>query len=131
MYRGDVSYSAACNGNFQHLAAKGAKMAVYEVARECYVDAGSPLFGCRPFLFAHDEIGMEIPYDAIGPKAAHEALARLEQIMVDAMKFWCPDVPIGVSGAMARRWFKGAEAVTQKGIVVPCKPEGRGWVADL
>jgi len=131
MCRGDVPYAAACNGEFQHLAAKGAKDSTYEVARECYVDAGSPLFGCRPFLFAHDEIGMEIPYDAIGPKAAHEAMVRLEQIMVKCMKHWCPDVPIAASGAMARKWHKGADAVYVDGLMVPSKPEGKGWVADL
>ncbi|KKL26853.1 hypothetical protein LCGC14_2391080, partial [marine sediment metagenome] len=141
MYRGNVSYTAGCNSPFQHLAAKGAKMSVYEVARECYVDAGSPLFSCRPFLFAHDEIGMEIPYDAIGPKAAHEAMVRLEQIMVECMKHWCPDVPIAASGFMARRWYKGADPVYQKGIMVPSKPvvigkDAKGydiieWQADL
>lgn len=131
MVRGNVRYTAACNSSFQHLAAKGAKRALWQVSYECYCDAGSPLYGCRPWLFAHDEIGMEVPYDAFGPKHAHEAAVRLEQVMVEAMKYWCPDVPIAASSAMTRRWYKGADAVYRNGIMVPCKPQGRDWVADL
>lgn len=130
MVRGDVPYTATCNGFFQHLAAIGAKKALYEVARECYVDRGSPLFGCRPWLFAHDEIGMEIPYKDIGPRKAHEAAERLQQVMIECMSFWCPDVPIGATVAMTRRWYKGAKPIQQGGILVPCRPQGKGWVAD-
>jgi hypothetical protein len=131
MVRGNVPYTATCNGFFQHLAAMGAKKAVYDVAKECYCDAGSPLFGCRPWLFAHDEIGMEIPYEAIGPRRAHEAAMRLQEVMVKAMKYWCPDVPIAATVSMTRRWHKGAKPITQNGILVPCRPEGKKWVADL
>ena len=128
--RGNVPYTAVCNGFFQHLAAKGAKEACYEVARECYVDAGSPLYGSRPWLFAHDEIGIEIPYEAIGPRKAHEAAVRLQQVMIESMVKWVPDVPIGASIAMTRRWHKGAEKVVKNGIIVPVKPEGKSWVPD-
>jgi DNA polymerase I-like protein with 3'-5' exonuclease and polymerase domains len=130
MVRGNVSYSAACNGNFQHLAARGAKDALYAVVKECYCDAGSPLFGCRPWLFAHDEIGMEIPVAAVGPKRAHEAAMRLQQIMIDVMRTWCPDVPISATVAMSRRWYKGAKPVFKSGLLVPTRRDGEKWVAD-
>lgn len=131
MVRGKVNYTATCNGFFQHLAAMGAKKALYDVVRECYVDSGSPLYGCRPWLFAHDEIGMEIPYDGIGPQRAHDAAMRLKEVMIASMSFWCPDVPVQASLAMTRRWYKGAKDVYNKGLLVPCKPEGRNWVIDL
>lgn len=130
LVRGDVRYTAVCNGFFQHLAAMGAKKAVYDVVKECYCDAGSPLFGCRPWLFAHDEIGMEIPYEAIGPRKAHEAAMRLQEVMVKAMEYWCPDVPIAATVVMARRWYKGVDPVYENSILIPGKPEGKKWVSD-
>lgn len=134
MFRGGVGYTQACNGFFQHIAAMGAKTALYQTAKECYNDAGSPLYGCRPWLFAHDEIGMEVPIAAIGPKRTHEAAMRLQQVMIESMKIWCPDVPIGASPAMTRNWWKGAKPVYQNGVMVPSKPEKRGdkkvWVHD-
>ena len=133
--RGRVRYTAVCNGFFQHRAAKGAKRALYLVVKECYVDGGSPLFGCRPWLFAHDEIGMEVPYLAFGPQRSHQAVMRLQELMVQAMKFWCPDVAIGATAAMARRWYKGAKTIIKDGYMVPSKPIKKGkkteWVADL
>jgi DNA polymerase I len=121
--RGDVPYTAICNGFFQHLAARGAKDSCYDVAKECYVETSSPLFGCRPWLFAHDEIGMEIPYEAFGPKRTHEAAMRLQQVMIGTMKRWVPGVPIGATVAMTRRWYKGADPLVEKGLLVPVRPE--------
>jgi len=123
MVRGDVPYTAVCNGFFQHLAARGAKDSLYQVSKECYCDGGSPLYGCRPWLFAHDEIGLEIPYMAFGPKRTHEAAMRLQQVMIDVMKRWCPDVPIGATVALTRRWYKGAPPLFDKnGILIPTRP---------
>lgn len=130
LIRGRVGYTQVCNGFFQHRAAMGAKAAVYETARECYTDRTSPLWNCRPWLFAHDEIGMEVP---IGdPKDMHAAAKRLEEVMVEQMSIWCPDVPIGASGFMSRRWVKGGKPVyNAQGFMVPSKAEGKKWVADL
>lgn len=136
--RGRVRYTAVCNGFFQHLAAKGAKAALVQTVWECYCDAGSPLYGCRPWLFCHDEIGIEIPYRAFGPKRAHEALVRLEEVMEWKMSEWIPDVPIGASSAMAFRWYKGAKAIRAKGIIMPVRAEiytsggkkRKKWVID-
>lgn len=130
LVRGDVNYTATCNGFFQHLAAMGAKAALYQVSKECYTDAGSPLFGCRPWLFAHDEIGMEIPYEALGPRRSHAAAMRLQEVMIEQMRIWVPSVPIGATVAMTGRWYKGAEPLFVDGLLVPVKPRGREWVTD-
>jgi hypothetical protein len=136
LLRGDVRYTAVCNGYFQHLAAMGAKKALFEVAYACYAKPESPLYGCRPWLFAHDEIGLEIPFDGsdIGRKKASNAMAELRKIMIQCMEHYCPDVPIGATGAMAFNWLKGAEPVYRdidgEKTLVPCKKEGRDWIED-
>lgn len=119
MLRGDVMYTAICNGNFQHLAAIGAKQALVGVTKECYLP-GTPLHGCRPIIFLHDEIGIEVPYSG---ERAHLAAQRLKTVMIESMQQWIPDVPITCEPAMMRRWYKGAEPVYQNGILVPCRPE--------
>ena len=125
MVRGRVRYTAICNGFFQHLAAMGAKEAGYEVARECYTGftaAGEPsaLYGCRPWLFAHDEIGAENPYTG---KRASDAAYRMEALMEEIMQKWCPDVPIKASSVIHRRWYKGGKAFKVNGVLLPSKPE--------
>lgn len=136
LVRGRVRYTAVCNGFFQHLAAMGAKEALYEVTRECYVGtmrSGKPsaLYGCRPWLFAHDEIGMENPYSG---ERGSEASFRLQTVMEEVMQRWCPDVPISAGVVKCRRWYKGAKAVVRDGILVPSRPEkidGKTrWVED-
>jgi DNA polymerase I len=129
MPRGKVRYTAAANHYFQHLAAIGAKDALYHVSRECYTDRMSPLYGSRPVFFLHDEIGMETPYH--DPKRASDAAARLSEIMVERMRIWCPDVPIEAGPVMMRRWFKGAEAVYVDRMLVPSRLDGKKWVADV
>ncbi len=131
LVRGDVNFTAVANGAFQHLAAMGAKSAVYQVSKECYIEKGSPLYGSRPVIFAHDEIIMEIPTHIIGRKAAHESAMRLQQVMIEQMVKWVPDVPIGATVTMMLRWRKGAKAVFENGLLVPSKKEGKKWVADV
>ena len=53
--RANVSFTEACNSYFQGLAADAAKAAGFLIARACYVDTSSPLFGSRPCNFVHDE----------------------------------------------------------------------------
>lgn len=111
MVRGRVPYTAVCNGYFQHLAAMIAKDALYMVQKECWAVPESPLYGTRPWLFAHDEIGAEIPTRWIGTARASAAAMRIKEIMVACARFWCPNVNIGATPAMSRRWIKGAEPV--------------------
>lgn len=103
-FRGGCNFTEACNTMFQGLAADGAKEALRLLARACYVDANSPLFGARPVAFIHDEILFELPEETAVP-AAHEA-ARL---MVQGMKKFVPDFHIGAEPALMLRWYKDAE----------------------
>lgn len=121
--RGGASFCAAANGFFQGLAADGAKEALWLVAKECYVDTTSPLFGCRPVFFIHDEIGIEIPERAWGRERSAAAAERLKDVMIEAMKKWIPDIPITSKPIMCRRWYKGAKPAKIGGTLVPSKPE--------
>ena len=136
--RGKVRYTAICNGFFQELAAYGAKMALWEVIKETIAVPSSPLYQCRGWLFNHDELGLEVPYYWWGMERSHEAAMRLKTVMIDQMKSCVPDVAIGASPVMAKRWQKG-DPVFLNGKLVPSRPEkyqedGKEktrWVADL
>ena len=142
MVRGQVKYTAVCNGFFQHLTAMGAKAALYDVSKECYVGTTpegkpSPLFGSRPVLFLHDEILIETPYH---PERASLAADRLALVMKTAMERWITDVPVKCSSVMMRRWLKGAKALRVDGLLVPTRPvdvvgtdgsKKTTWVADV
>ena len=104
--RGGTNYCAGCNTFFQGLAADGAKNAIWEVMKECYVDEESPLYGCRPVAFIHDELLVEVPE---GVEERTAAADRLAEVMVEAMKVYIPDVKIEAEPAAMRRWYKGAE----------------------
>ena len=144
--RGGASFCAAANGFFQGLAADGAKEALWLVAKECYLaGAGpdgkdSPLYGCRPVFFVHDEILCEVPERAWGRTRTSAAAERLAKVMVEAMtERWITDVPVNAVPTITRRLLKGAEQVRINGELVPCKPvkivkDGKKktqWVADL
>ena len=117
--RGGVGFTDCANGYVQGLAADGAKKALWEVARGCYVTKTSPLYGCRPVAFIHDEIGIEAP---IGQH--HEAAVELERVMNESMKWALPDVPSTSSPAVCERWYKGADAVLENGRYIPWRPKG-------
>jgi DNA polymerase I-like protein with 3'-5' exonuclease and polymerase domains len=117
--RGGVEFCAAANGFFQGLAADGAKRALTRVAREQYDSSmGSPLYGSRTILFAHDELVVEMP-EAI----AHEAAERLSVVMVESMREFVPDVIVEAPPALMRRWYKSAEPVYKDGRLVPWEPK--------
>lgn len=115
--RGGLQYSACANTFFQGRVADGAKLALWRVAHACYVDKSSCLYGSRIVLFLHDEIILECPEGKLD--ACGKELVRL---LVGAVQEVIPDIPI-TSGAVAmRRWWKGAKAVMQNGLLVPSKP---------
>ncbi len=138
--RGGASFCAAANGFFQGLVSDGAKEALWKVAKECYVTKTSPLYGCRPVFFVHDEILIEAPFSVWGAERTARAAERLTAVMIEAMaERWIPDIPITSKPVITRRLYKGAEPVKVDGVLVPSKPvkvEENGkkftrWVADL
>lgn len=126
---GDTRFTARANGYFQALATDGAQAAMWDVAKECYVDETSPLFGSRPVLFLHDELGLEVPEER-----GHECAMRLQEIMIRCMQPFVPDVRVQAQPVLMRRWFKGAEPVYVDGRLVPSRPVKEGkktkWVPD-
>lgn len=104
--RGGLNVSEGCNQPFQHQGGYGSKLALCMVSRECYVDRGTALFGCRPTVHAHDEIltGMAAPI-------AHLAAARQTVLMKAAMSIIVPDLEVPIEPALMRRWYKSAEPV--------------------
>jgi len=112
--RGFCRYTVAANTYFQGLAADASKLALWWVTRACHIDQSSPLYGCRPVIFLHDEIIMEAP-----EAYAHLAAPELERLMVKAMQLYVPDVPCRATAALMRRWAKGAEPAYIDGKLVP------------
>lgn len=99
--RGSIKFTEVCNTFFQGLAADGAKEALYEVTKKCYNDPESPLFGCRPVNFIHDEIIVEAPVDR-----AESSAKELVKVMVDTFNKWVPDVPCKADSKIMERWSK-------------------------
>lgn len=116
--RGRCGFTDGCNGYFQGLAADGGKAALFAVSAECFADPESPLFGCRPVAFIHDEILAEVH-----ESKAHECAMRIVEIMEREMSRFCPDVPVRAAPALCRRWYKNAEAVyNADGRLIPWEP---------
>lgn len=118
--RGDVGFCDGANTFFQGMTADGSKLAAYEAVKACMVKPHSPLFGSHVVNYVHDELIIESPEEG-----AHEAVMELQKIMVDSMSLLTPDIPPGVDGAIARRWYKGAEAVWENGRLVPWEPNAK------
>ena len=103
--RGKVGFTQACNTPFQGLASDGAKLALFNVAKECFSDKESALYGSRPVVFIHDEIIIETPvYNA------QSAALRLQEVMRESMQAYCPNVPIEASPTLMTYWSKNAES---------------------
>jgi hypothetical protein len=145
--RGGVTFTSAANGFFQGLLADACKSALRRAARECYdrtyivpafahenserskyAGARSPLFGSRPIVFAHDEIIFEHP-EAI----AHDAVMRVSEIMVEELRYYCPDVAAACRAepTLMRKWFKQATKVVHNGRVVPWEPDHNEKTCEL
>lgn len=112
--RGLVPYTAACNTYFQGLGADGAKAALWEVSKRCYVNPTSMLFGSRPVNFVHDQIIAEVPAEV-----AAQAAEELGRVMVQACNFFLPDVPVKCEPCLSKRWTKDATAIYVDGELFP------------
>lgn len=124
MLRSNASYTAVANGaGMQTPAAEGGKLAFYEVSMQCYDHADpsqSPLFGCFPLAWIHDEVLMEIPDDGF----SHERACAVSEIMVNCMSQITPDVKVRCEAKLMRRWYKQAQPVfDQAGRLVPWEPQ--------
>jgi len=114
--RGGVGYTDGANTMFQGLIADGAKEALYNVVRACWMEPKSPLFGSRPVLFIHDEIILETPTDK-----ASRAGDELSRLMKEAMKKCIPHLPMGVDPWISSRWSKGnKEKRDDQGRLITC-----------
>lgn len=117
MTRRGARFCAAANGKaMQSPSAEGAKIALFELARECYDPTmESVLYGARPCAFIHDEILMEIEDD----DRAHDRAVRLSEIMEESMSLVMPDVKITAEPLLMRRWSKAADPVFEGGRLIP------------
>jgi len=116
--RGGLHASNLANHPFQHLAAMGAKHALWKVTQESYCDRTSPLYGSRPVMFVHDEIISEMRAETFA-----DAGPRMAEVMVNAMRDFVPDVYISAEPAGMWRWDKRAETrYDSNGRLIPWSP---------
>lgn len=101
--RGDVGFTDGANGFFQALAADIAKAAGWRLIEEAYENASSPLYGCRPLAFVHDEWLYAIPRNRINTAGPFMA-----KVMTDTAMSMCPDLLFTASAAAMYRWSKAA-----------------------
>ena len=104
--RGDVGYTDYCNAGAQETTADGATLAAYNVVKECYAVPTSWLYGCRPVVFAHDQLLVEAPVDQ-----APWAAKRLEEVMIESMQVFTPDVPARVDTRLCTQFSKKSKRI--------------------
>jgi hypothetical protein len=82
--RGNIRYTVACNSYFQGLGSDATKNAGWLIAKACYLDKKSPLYGCRIVNYIHDQFLVECDEDK-----AHEACLELARLMVKGAAPYC------------------------------------------
>jgi DNA adenine methylase len=110
--RGRVRYSQARNTPFQGLAADGAALALFALARE----------GFRVVGFVHDEMIVELPDR--GGYVDEGAVRRVEHIMAREMEKVLGGLPAAVESSLSYRWGKGAGIAFRDGKAYPTDGEG-------
>lgn len=122
--RGGATFTSTANGLFQGRVADAMKEILWRLAYECYTGrmtngkGRSVLYGSRPVMFLHDEPILEHPEET-----AHERAERQQQIMVEGLNKWMPDVPCTSSAVLFKHWYKGAKPLKVDGRLVPVRPE--------
>ncbi len=107
--RARVRFTATCNARFQTPGAAATGEAGYRIARACYVESASPLYGARPAWYVHDEFGLEVDDD---PDTIHAAGRELTRHMREGANALLIHVPFTKIEAVAmRRWSKQAKPV--------------------
>jgi len=112
--RAGINYNQAANSPFQSLGAHCSKSAMWEISRRAYSSRDSFLYGSRPVAFIHDEFILEVP-----EFAAHLASIELENVMVEQMQKYTPNIPASASSVLMRRWTKQAKRVLKNGRLIP------------
>lgn len=113
-YRGGVRFTSAANGFFQGIVADAAKSAGWLIARACYIEHDSVLYGSRLVVFNHDEFLIESPIER-----GHECSLELSRLMVEGARPWMPDVPPKAEPKLMKYWSKNAKPVFVDGRLVP------------
>jgi hypothetical protein len=112
---GNRKFCQLANFYFQGLAAEGGLTAFTMVSKASYTDPTSPLYGCRPVLFVHDEIIIEAPL-----VKAHGAAMELQRLMEKCMGIFTPDIPSVAEPTMAKKWWKDAyQRFDENGKMIP------------
>jgi DNA polymerase I-like protein with 3'-5' exonuclease and polymerase domains len=101
--RGKAKFTQCANTMFQGLCADGATEAMRLIVDACFRDKSSPLFGCRPVLFAHDEFVLMCEKT----RDVQAAAAELSRLMILGMAKFINDVKIEADCAVMERWGKG------------------------
>lgn len=115
------TYTAACNSFFQGLGADATGGAYFLIAKACYVDTASPLFGSRIVNYVHDEFIVESP-EAVAAECAEE----LSRLMVLGASSWIPDVKLAAEPCLMRVWSKDAKTLRDAaGRLLPWSPEAK------
>lgn len=120
-------YSELCNERFQRLGADCAKRAMWLIAKACYAEPGSPLYGSHPIAFVHDEIICETPKE--GAAGAARELARLmkeganeflKHVPMRDDKGW----PLRLEPCIMTCWSKKAKPTyNEQGELIPWEPK--------
>lgn len=113
--RSRCSYTVSNNTKFQGLGGDISKAAGYQIAKACYVDRSSPLYGARIAVFVHDQFLLSCPRERM-----IEGAAELQKLMTTGMPAaLCPDVPLTTTPVICMRWSKKAEPVEIDGQIIP------------
>lgn len=102
--RRGIWYAAAANNRFQALAAAAMTEVLIDLVTECYVGS---LHGCRPVLFIHDEVLVEVP-----ERDVHDFDLAFQKLAIAATARVMPDVPTVWDAEACDRFSKRAKRVT-------------------
>ncbi len=117
--RGGALFTSACNSFFQGLGADATAGAYWLIAKACYVDTTSPLFGSRIVNYVHDEWIIESPEEC-----AAECAEELSRLMVLGASVWMPDIKLAAEPCLMRVWSKDAKTLRDaSGRLVVWEPE--------
>ena len=102
-------FTIACNTPFQGIASDGAKDALILIWEECFFTPDSPLYGCIPVLFVHDEVVLQYKFDGNRERAT-AAAKRVQELMEQGMANHTPDIPAVAEPNLSWEWTKDAES---------------------